>query len=219
MAIFAGVASEKQTADIWEKVLSRPRQFMISPYYNFYVITAMAASGHRQEALDWIREYWGGMVKEGATSFWEGYDPDWPKKNFHESLQSDNGQGYFVSLCHGWSSGATAWLNEQVLGIQPQGAGFSKVSIRPDLLGLDWARGTEPTPQGPIRIELRAAGNGLKVELNLPAGVDAEVSLPAPPGATTVQVNGQPVTGRPAENGARLVVEINKPGAYKLEAR
>ena len=38
----------------------------------------MAASGHRQEALGWIREYWGGMVKEGATSFWEGYDPAGP---------------------------------------------------------------------------------------------------------------------------------------------
>ncbi len=57
---------------------------MISPYYNFYVIYAMAASGHRREALNWIREYWGGMVKEGATSFWEGYDPDWPQENSHE---------------------------------------------------------------------------------------------------------------------------------------
>jgi hypothetical protein len=218
MAIFSGVASEEQTTAIWEKVLSRPRTFMISPYYNFYVITAMAASGHRKEALDWIREYWGGMVKEGATSFWEGYDPDWSKDNFHENLQSDNGQGYFVSLCHGWSSGPTAWLSEQVLGIQPQGAGFSKVSIRPDLGGLEWARGTEPTPQGPIKIDLRAAGAGLKVELNLPPGVEAEVSLPAPHGATAVQVNGQSVAGRPAENGARLVVELNKLGAYKLES-
>jgi len=156
MAIYSGVASGEQAAAIWEKVLSRPRGFMISPYYNFYAITAMAAGGHRKEALDWIREYWGGMVKEGATSFWEGYDPDWPKDNFHEMLQSDNGQGYFVSLCHGWSSGPTAWLIEQVLGIQPQGAGFSKVNIRPDLAGLEWARGTEPTPHGPIRVDMRA---------------------------------------------------------------
>jgi hypothetical protein len=218
MAIFSGVATEQQTAAIWEKVLSRPRQFMISPYYNFYVITAMVASGHRQEALDWIREYWGGMIKEGATSFWEGYDPDWPKENFHEMLQSDNAQGYIVSLCHGWSSGPTAWLVEQVLGIEPQGAGFSKVSIRPDLIGLEWARGAEPTPQGPIAVDLRRAGAGLEARLTLPPGVDAEVSMPALPGSTAVQVNGQPVPGRPAEKGARLVIEVNKPGAYKLEA-
>jgi hypothetical protein len=218
MAIFSGVANEKQTADIWQEVLSRPHGLMISPYYNFYVINAMAVSGHRREALDWIREYWGGMVKEGATSFWEGYDPAWPKKNFHESLQSDNGQGYFVSLCHGWSSGPTAWLIEQILGIEPQGGGFSKVNIRPDLAGLDWARGAEPTPLGAIRVDLRAAVAGLKMELNLPAGVDAEVSMPAAPGETTIQINGQPIAGRPAENGARLVVELKKPGAYGLES-
>ena len=191
MAIFSGVANEKQTADIWEKVLSRPRGFMISPYYNFYVITAMAASGHRREALDWIREYWGGMVKEGATSFWEGYDPDWPKKNFHELLQSDNGQGYFVSLCHGWSSGPTAWLNEQILGIEPQGGGFSKVNIRPDLAGLAWARGTEPTPQGIIRIDLREAGAGLEMGFESARRRGCGGFHAAAPGATAVQVNGQ----------------------------
>ena len=103
-------------------------------------------------------------------------------------------------------SGPTAWLNEQILGIEPQGGGFSKVNIRPDLAGLAWARGTEPTPQGIIRIDLREAGAGLKMELNLPAGVDAEVSMPRAPGETAVEVNGQAVAGRPAENGARLVV-------------
>ena len=50
---------------------------IISPYYNYYVIRAMAEMGHREEALKWIRQYWGGMVDEGATSFWEAYDPSW----------------------------------------------------------------------------------------------------------------------------------------------
>ncbi len=216
MAIFSGVATEQQAAAIWEKVLSHPRQFMISPYYSFYVISAMAASGHRKEALDWIREYWGGMVKEGATTFWEGYDPDWPKEHFHEMLQADNTQGFIVSLCHGWSSGPTAWLMEQVLGIEPHGAGFSKVSIRPDLVGLDWARGTEPTPVGPIKVNLHRIGAGLEAELSLPPGVDAEVSMPASRGATEVKVNGQEVPGISAENGTRLLIRLNTSGIYKL---
>jgi alpha-L-rhamnosidase len=219
MAIFSGVADKQQESAIWEKVLSQPRHFMITPYYNFYVITAMAESGHRPGALDWMREYWGGMIHEGATSFWEAYDPSWPKGNFHESLQADNGQGYFVSLSHGWSSGPTAWLTEQVLGILPQAAGFSKVSIRPDLAGLDWARGVEPTPHGPLKVNLRAAGQGLEATLVLPEGVEAEVSMPARPGATTVEVNGQPQAGTSAEDGARLVVSVKKAGIYKLAAR
>jgi len=218
MAIFSGVADAGQTSAIWDKVLSQPRHFMITPYYNFYAITAMAESGHRQEALDWIREFWGGMIREGATSFWEAYDPEWPKGNFHESLQADNGQGYFVSLCHGWSSGPTAWLTEQVLGIQPRAAGFSQVSIRPDLAGLKWARGAEPTAHGLMKIDLRAAGRGLEATLDLPDGVDAAVSMPAPGGGTTIEVNGQPESAQPAEGGTRLVVHLNRAGSYKLAA-
>ncbi|HEV2425730.1 MAG TPA: alpha-L-rhamnosidase C-terminal domain-containing protein [Terriglobia bacterium] len=216
MAIFSGVANDAETRDIWDKVLSRPRHFMITPYYNFYVITAMAESGHRKEALDWIREYWGGMIHEGATSFWEAYDPDWPKGNFHESLQADNGQGYFVSLCHGWSSGPTAWLTEQVVGITPEAAGFSKVSIRPDLAGLEWARGTEPTPHGPIRVDLRSASAGLETTLDLPDGVDAEVSMPAVAGVTSIKVNGQPMSATPAEGGRRLMIHLDRGGSYML---
>jgi alpha-L-rhamnosidase len=218
MAIFSGVANDSETSAIWDKVLSQRRQFMITPYYNFYVITAMAESGHRKEALDWIREYWGGMIHEGATSFWEAYDPEWPKGNFHESLQADNGQGYFVSLCHGWSSGPTAWLTEQILGITPEAAGFSKVGIRPDLAGLEWARGSEPTPHGPVRVDLRAGPAGVETTLDLPEGVAAEVSMPARAGATSILVNGQAVTGTPAEGGIRLVVELARAGTYKLTA-
>ena len=219
MAIFSGVADEKQTSDIWDKVLSKPRHFMITPYYNFYIITAMAQAGHRREAMDWMREFWGGMVNEGATSFWEAYDPSWPKENYHESLQADNGQGYFVSLCHGWSSRPTAWLTEQVLGIQPQAAGFSEVSIRPDLAGLEWARGAEPTPHGPIKVDLHARGDGLDTTLDLPDGITAEVSIPAPKGETSVELNGQTATATPAENGSRLTVEISKGGHYTLRPK
>jgi len=219
MAIFSGVASADQTAAIWDKVLSKPRHFMITPYYNFYVIAAMAEAGHRREALDWIRQYWGGMIAEGATSFWEAYDPSWPKENFHASLQADNGQGYFVSLCHGWSSGPTAWLTEQILGIQPQAPGFSEVSIRPDLAGLEWARGAEPTPRGLIKIDLRAQGAGLATTLDLPDGVDARVSLPAPKGATAVEINGQSLEASPVEGGARLVIELTKGGTYRLQTK
>jgi hypothetical protein len=216
MAIFSGVADAAQTKSIWQRVLSHPRQFMISPYYNFYVITAMAQSGHRRETLEEIRNYWGGMIKEGATSTWEAYDPSWPKEDFHRSLQSDNGQGYFVSLAHGWSSGPTAWLTEQVLGIEPLEPGFRQVSIRPDLVDLQWARGAEPTPHGLIRVDYRKGTKGLEAEIDLPQGVIGRVSMPAGAGQTSVMVNGNPLKGSPVENGSRLVVQLQKAGHYKL---
>ena len=158
-AVFTGVADPSQYAPIWNNVLSsvantKYTALVMTPYYNYYIISAMAQTGHRPEALAWIRQYWGGMIAEGATSFWEAYYPSWPKDNFHASLQADDGTGYFVSLAHGWSTGPTPWLMEQILGIQPTAGGFSQVTIRPDLAGLAWAKGAEPTPHGLLKVAL-----------------------------------------------------------------
>jgi alpha-L-rhamnosidase len=218
MAVYSGVADAQQTSAIWERVLSQPSQFMITPYYNYYVISAMAEEGHRREALDWIRKYWGGMIEEGATSFWEGYDPSWPKQDYHAHLQADDGEGYFVSLAHGWSSGATAWLMEQILGIRPTGAGFSQARIRPDLAGLEWARGTIPAPSGPIHVEYETANAGLDAQIDLPDGVNARVSMPVCADENFVMLNGVRTRGESAESGTRAVIVIDHAGHYVVHS-
>jgi len=206
MAVLSGVAGPERYDAIWKNVLSKVGHtpysgLIISPYYNYYVISAMAKMGHRKEALEWIRMYWGGMIEEGATSFWEAYDPTWYKEDFHASLQSDNRSGYFVSLAHGWSSGPTAWLMEEVLGIHATGAGFSTVDIRPDLMGLKWARGAEPTPHGLLKVDLKPG----VTTVDVPDGVVARVL-----------VEGPKVNGKVQGNGP---VMLEKAGHYVVEAR
>jgi hypothetical protein len=120
MAVLAGAADKQQQEAIWRRVLSRAitaegPDSIITPYYGYYVLSAMATLNHREDALNWMRKYWGGMIAEGATSFWEAYDPRWPKEDFHSHLQADNKTGYYISLAHGWSSGPTAWLMEEIL--------------------------------------------------------------------------------------------------------
>jgi len=220
MAVLSGIAGPEKYDAIWKNVLSQVghvkyNPYIISPYYNYYVICAMAMMGHRAEALDWIRQYWGGMIDEGATSFWEAYDPSWYKEDFHSSLQSDNRSGYFVSLAHGWSSGPTAWLMEQVLGIHSTGAGFSTVEIRPELLGLKFARGAEPTPFGLLRVDVTPE----KITVDVPDGVTARVAVPVSKAGAAVVVNGDEVTGESGEGGTRSVVTLRKAGHYVLEAR
>jgi hypothetical protein len=73
-------------------------------------------------------------------------------------------------MAHGWSSGPTAWLSENVLGVRDVHDGYRTVTIAPDLLGLDWVKGSVPTPRGLITIELDKS-KGLT--LDLPAGVSA----------------------------------------------
>jgi alpha-L-rhamnosidase len=216
MAVYSGIADEKETAAIWNRVLSRPSPFMITPYYNYYVIAAMAQAGHRREALDWIRKYWGGMIAEGATSFWEGYDPSWPKQDFHVNLQADDDKGYFVSLAHGWSSGPTVWLTAQILGIRPTAPGFHTAIIRPDLAGLLWARGSVPTPKGLIRVDYTSS-SGLQAGIDVPPGVDAIASMPPCNAPNFVTVNGHRATGQLAESGTRLEIPLT-PGHYDLHS-
>jgi hypothetical protein len=223
-AVFSGVADSSQYASIWDHVLSsvattKYTALFMTPYYNYYIISAMAETGHRAEALDWIRKYWGGMIAEGATSFWEAYYPSWPKNNFHASLQADDGTGYFVSLAHGWSTGPTPWLMEQILGIQPTAAGFSQVIIRPDLAGLAWAKGAEPTPHGLLKVDLHANPT-LQTAIDLPANEVATVLIPVSHVGQEVLVNGKIAEdARPMESGTRVAVVLRESGHYILQAQ
>lgn len=218
-AVISGAAGADRYDAIWRNVLSQVghpapagmQNNIITPYYGAYVLRAMARMGHRQDALAWVRQYWGGMLQEGATSFWEAYNTDWYKEDFHSSLQADNRSGYFVSLAHGWSAGPTAWLTEEVLGIQPTGAGYSTVNLRPDLLDLDWARGAVPTPHGLLKLEARKMGTTTSITVDLPEGVVAQLSLPHP---LPVRVNETVQAAASAENGTRSVVTLNHAGHY-----
>jgi len=214
MAVVSGAATSAEQSAIWSHVLDgvagdQPAA-IVTPYYGFYVLSAMAKLDHRSEALDWMRRYWGGMIAEGATSFWEAYDPLWPKQNFHASLEADGKKGYYVSLSHGWASGPTAWLMQQILGIEPTGAGFRTVTIRPDLAGLSWARGAEPTPHGLIHVFATPE----KVTITLPVATTATVSLPFAPARGGILQNGKPAAVASDADGARAILTLSHPGQY-----
>lgn len=118
-------------------------------------------------------------------------------------------------MAHGWSTGVTPWLMEQVLGIQSRGAGFSKVDIRPDLIDLQWAQGGEPTPRGMLKVDIRK-DNGYKTTIDLPKGTVARVSLPVSAPNEAISVNGAKQTGETAENGKREVVLLRTSGRFEL---
>lgn len=67
-----------------------------SPYGTHYVIDALFLCGLKDEAKNYMIEYWGGMVEKGADTFWEAYDP---KNDFI----SPYGFHPLNSYCHAWS--------------------------------------------------------------------------------------------------------------------
>ncbi|QHN03002.1 Bacterial alpha-L-rhamnosidase [Granulicella sp. WH15] len=215
MAVVAGAATPTQQQAIWTGVLSHVTapvgpKTVVTPYYGFYMLDAMARLDHRSDALTWMRQYWGGMIAEGATSFWEAYDPRWPKQNFHAYLEADGKRGYYTSLAHGWASGPTAWLMQQILGIQPTAAGFRAVTIRPDLAGLAWAHGAEPTPRGLIRV----AADAGSIKVSIPPATVAKLILPFASGQGTILQNGRAVKAVAAEDGTRSVITLQHAGEF-----
>jgi hypothetical protein len=95
--------------------------------------------------------------------------------------------------------------------------GFKKVDIRPDLCDLKWARGSEPCPQGAIKVDYRRDDADFKARIEIPEGVTAQVSMPVNRGEVTVEVDGSAVSGAPAEDGTRLTVPLSTPGLHELQ--
>jgi len=219
MAIFSGTATPEQTSAIYSQILdpkSSAWDKPATPYYNNFALFAMSYAGHDAEALEIIRKFWGGMIDEGATTFWEAYDPKWTKgkEDAHAYLQADGVVGYFVSLCHAWSAGPTNWLTERLLGVRPTSGGFKTADIAPNLCDLTWAEGDVPTPHGKIHIRVEKADSGpspMTVHLTLPADIDATVSLPG----SSLTLNGGAAQSTPIDGG-RSAIHVTEAGTYVI---
>jgi hypothetical protein len=161
----------------------------MSTFYGYYILEAMAEAGNHQGAVDCIREYWGGMLDLGATTFWEDFDLDWAKNagrideftpEGKKDIHADFGNYCYKclrhSLCHGWASGPTAWMSRHVLGISVVETGGKKIRIEPHLADLDWAEGTYPTAHGVIHVRHEKKADGtIATTFEAPEGVEVEV--------------------------------------------
>jgi hypothetical protein len=157
----------------------------VSTFYGYYMLQARALAGDVQGGIDTVRDYWGGMLDMGATSFWEDFNVEWTRNAFRidelpvagkQDIHGDFGefcyQGFRHSLCHGWSSGPAAWLIEHVLGIQVAETGCKTIRIKPFLGDLQWAEGSFPTPQGVVKVRHEKRPDGsVKTDLSAPDGV------------------------------------------------
>jgi len=156
-----------------------------STFYGLYMLDALSMAGMYQQALDIISAYWGGMLDMGATTFWEDFDVDWMKNSarideftpegmneIHGSFGAYCYPSYRMSLCHGWASGVTAWMTENVLGIKIVEPGCKVLKIEPHLGNLQWVEGTFPTPLGVVKVKHTRLGNGkIETKVDAPDGI------------------------------------------------
>jgi hypothetical protein len=78
---------------------------MVTPYMYHNYIDALIAVGQKDKALDVLEAYWGGMMDEGADTFWELYNPKNPN-------ESPYGGTIVNSYCHAWSCAPAYFLRK-----------------------------------------------------------------------------------------------------------
>ena len=165
-AVIYGYADDSQRASILSEVLLRSARSdasssetslkndsimpITTPYMRFYELEALCALDCHDQVMQEMRAYWGGMLREGATTFWETYDP---KEQYPQRLAM-YGHPYGKSLCHAWGASPIYLLGKYYLGVRPTKPGYAEWECKPCLGDLKWMRGDVPTPTGNIHIEM-----------------------------------------------------------------
>jgi alpha-L-rhamnosidase len=146
-----------------------------SPFVSFFYYQALMNLGKNNMVLDNIRDIYGYMLENGATTCWEGW----------ELIEGD----FSRSHCHAWSAAPTYVFGVLFLGVKPLEPGFTKVAISPDLNGLKWMKGSVPTPQGKIDIYCKDLEEYIDLQINLPEQIEVHITTKK---NTRVMVNGKP---------------------------
>ena len=95
--VLAGVVDAQAGGELLDRVIAlNPEKGMVSPYMNHHFTEALLMCGRKEKALEYIKYYWGGMIRLGADTFWELYNPQNP-------AESPYGSSIVNSYCHAWS--------------------------------------------------------------------------------------------------------------------
>lgn len=152
-------------------------------FISYFEIEARFRTGLADSALEEIRRLYGWMEKnDPGITMWEGI--------------SDGGQPYeggFTSLAHGWGTGVVPALTNYILGVTPQGPGFSTFNVKPIPGDVTWAKGTVPTPSGPIQVSwnIDQAMGQFSLSVSSPAGTTGTFSVPVGNFSLPVYVDDQ----------------------------
>ena len=97
--LLAQIGDEDLRRNVLENLLDTDEESLVgcnSPYMYHHYVEALLQEGFREEAIRIIKLYWGGMVENGADTFWEVYYPE-------DVTFSPYGDEMINSYCHAWS--------------------------------------------------------------------------------------------------------------------
>lgn len=102
--VLAGVLPREENEALMDRLMKKnPQIKLTTPYAYHHLIDALISSGKKDLALKQMKAYWGQMVKEGADTFWELYNPE-------DKSYSPYGSNLINSYCHAWSCTPTYYI-------------------------------------------------------------------------------------------------------------
>ena len=104
--ILGGVVVGKEAKEILQRTLKNPEiTGAVSPYMHHYILEALVETNMKEEALEYIKAYWGEMVRRDADTYWEVFVPD----DFYASPYKNP---VMNSSCHAWSCSASYFIRK-----------------------------------------------------------------------------------------------------------
>lgn len=104
--VLGHVVEEEEARAVFQKIFQvQEKKEAVTPYMHHYLTEALLEAGMKKEALEHIKEYWGGMVRHGADTYWEVYVPD-------RSEVSPYGNPIMNSGCHAWSCSVAYFIRK-----------------------------------------------------------------------------------------------------------
>ena len=97
-----------------------------------------------------IREYFGGMLRLGATTLYEQFDPNETGPERYAMY----GHPFEKSLCHAWSCNPIYLLGRYRAGVRRTGVGYQTFEVAPRLGDLKRFDCTVPLPAGEVRVRM-----------------------------------------------------------------
>ncbi len=140
-----------------------------------YLLHVLEDTGHLDVAYKLLEQEtfpsWLFPVKNGATTIWERWDGWTPEKGFQ-----DKGMNSFNHYAYG---AVGDWMVSTVAGLEIAEPGYRKILFKPRPGGsISQASAKLQTPFGVVSISWELKNNRLHLELEVPPGTSAELSLP-----------------------------------------
>lgn len=152
---------------------SDPENANVGTYGMYWVLASYFQNGHVSEAIDLMKTYYGWMLSQGATTWWEHFGSN---------------QDYSSSLSHGWGASPTWFLSTYVLGARQ--IGVDSWEVRPAFEGVSSVSGQIPVGQKVLRVEWQQIGCQERLlRIESPEKTSGQVVIPVDKSLTQITLN------------------------------